>query len=352
MTLSPVFRSQDAVRALIASGHFESLAPSISAEREYTRALRRLLDDVISERFLSNEEESDDDIEFLQEHFFLILFDSIFRSLDCPPHRLKMYGILNLTLKGMIVAGDNLFDGEAKMDLPLKLGEGPRFLSIMQLLCFDHLMVRVFETNPEHGSPDQVVRFRRELLTRLARIGTLEGSEEAGRDEILPVQEMVDRVHRVRGGQLFSLSMIAPLIWEDPVTLDRWRKATDGIARLGTAFQIVDDLTDFEFDLKRRSHNLLAAQIHHHGSPDEKSTLTRLRGGSKPDGATAEEHFADSAKTILTLARHEAEAGFEALAGVGFWFPPQDAEMFIRAIAGDAGDRRMHAVANAAQPAL
>ena len=94
------------------------------------------------------------------------------------------------------------------------------------------------------------------------------------------------------------------------------------------------------------------AQIHHHGSPDEKSTLTKLRAGSKPDSATVEEHFADSAKTILSLARNEAEAGFETLAGVGFWFPPQDAEMFIRAIAGDAGDRRMHAVANAAQPAL
>ena len=167
MTLSPVFRSQDAVRALIASGHFESLGPSISAEREYTRALRELLDDVISERFLSNEEESDDDIEFLQEHFFLILFDSVFRSLECPPDRLRMYGILNLCLKGMVVAGDNLFDSEAKMDLPLKLGDGPRFVSIMQLLCFDHLMVRVFETNAERCSAEQVVRFRRELLTSL-----------------------------------------------------------------------------------------------------------------------------------------------------------------------------------------
>ena len=94
MTLSPVFRSQDAVRALIASGHFESLRPSVSAEREYTRALRELLNDVISERFLRNEDESDDDIEFLQDHFFLILFDSVFRSLECPPELRSCFGHL------------------------------------------------------------------------------------------------------------------------------------------------------------------------------------------------------------------------------------------------------------------
>ena len=346
MTLCPVFRSADAVQMLRSKGYFDLLAPSINAEREYKRMLIALLDDVIDSRYIKQAEESDD-ITFLQEHFFLVLFDAVYRALDCPPDRLTTYGLLNLCIKGMVVAGDNLFDDEAKMDLPLELGAGPRFASIVQMLSFDHLVMRVFE---EHGSTFKgggIVRFRRDLLSSLASIGTLEGSEEAGVGSIPPVDEMIQKVHRVRGGQLFSLAFIAPRIGEGDQQLDRWRTAAEGIACLGTAFQIVDDLTDFEFDLTRRSHNILSAQIVHAGTTQERAAFEQLHDEGTRHLVSVENTFAESARSILHKARTEAEEGFRTLARCGFWFPPEDAELFIRAIAGDAGEARMQAVAGA-----
>lgn len=344
MTLSPVFRSQDAVESLISRGHFEALGSSIVAEHEYERMLRDLLEGIIAPSYIGPVSEAGDDIEFLQKHFFLILFDSVYRSLGCPADRLTTYGLINLCLKGIIVSGDNLFDGEAKMDLPLNLGDGERFASIMQLLCFDHLVMRVLEAHASRFSGEKVLRFRREMLTCLASIGTLEGSEEKGLDEILPVETMIEHVHRVRGGRLFSLAFIAPFIREDTSDLDRWRTARKGIAHLGTAFQIVDDLTDFEFDLTRRSHNLLAAQITHHGSAQERTAFERMRSEGALRTGTVEATFGDSAGAVLELAQGEAELGFADLAAIGFWFPPDDASLFIRAIAGDAGEHRMRAI--------
>ena len=47
---------------------------------------------------------------------------------------------------------------------------------------------------------------------------------------------------------------------------------------------------------------------------------------------------------MLERARIEAERGFNDLAELGFWFPPSDAALFVRAIAGDAGDARIDAL--------
>jgi len=45
---------------------------------------------------------------------------------------------------------------------------------------------------------------QREVTSRMADIGALEGSEEAGVEDISDVDTMVERVHRVRGGQLMK----------------------------------------------------------------------------------------------------------------------------------------------------
>ncbi len=345
MTLAPVFRSADAVEALSEKGHLDRLADAIAAERAYESRIHTLLRDVLAAEFLQDNTPETDDITFLQEHFFLILFDAVFRALGCPSDRLNLYGQLNLCLKGQVVAGDNLFDNESKLDLPLNLGDGARFTSIMQLLCFDHLIARVFETHDEKLPTDRIAEFRRELLTALARIGTLEGSEERGVETILPVDEMIDKVHRVRGGQLFALAFIAPSVFEPATDREKWQIANRGISALGTAFQIVDDVTDFEFDITRQSHNLLFAQITHHGTSDEKAAFERIRANDKSGIDTVEATFAHAARAVLDIAKSEARRGFADLASLGFWFPPEDADLFIRAIAGDAGETRMEALA-------
>ena len=61
---------------------------------------------------------------------------------------------------------------------------------------------------------------------------------------------------------------------------------------------------------------------------------------------TLEEHFAGPASAILDLARRDAEKGFRCWQDLGFWFPPEDAGLFIRAIAGDRGYERVRDVVN------
>lgn len=354
MTLSPVFRSTEAVRLLEEKGVWEKLAPSMEAQARAVNALYQDLTKVVDGRFLedvgrvpeSGEMESPEGLAFLQEYFFLILFRSLFESLGVGTRRLDFYTELNFCIKGTITAADNLFDDQAKSLLPLKEGSGPRFLSILQLMSFERLIRRACDRAADagvisHGDTHEILKG---LLDRMAEIGELEGSEEGGVDDIPTPEEMVARVHEVRGGALFALAFVAPSVLEAGGLGKAFAEAEPAVARLGTAFQIVDDLTDFEFDVGRRSHNLLVAQIHHHGSEEEKAALDEIRErGSVPEGIV-EGLFKRSARAVLERAYEEAETSFERLLDLGYWFPANLGREVVHAIVGLEGVARMEAL--------
>jgi hypothetical protein len=288
---------------------------------------------------------------FLQEYFFLILFRSVFASLGVPRERLGLYTELNFCIKGTITAADNLFDDQAKSLLPLSDRAGPRFMSILQLMAFERLSRRVLDRGQEAAALITADRDRiqRGLLDRMAEIGALEGSEEGGVSEVLSPDDMVDAVHRVRGGALFALAFVAPSVLERGETAKKMTRAESAIARLGTAFQIVDDLTDFELDLARRSHNLLVAQIEHAGSREERTELERARAEAATAGGVTpgivEGPFKRSARVVLGRAYEESHAALAGLAELGFWLEPELAEEVVHAIVGLDGTRRMGALA-------
>jgi hypothetical protein len=355
MTLSPVFRSPAAVHLLREEGIWDRLGPAIASQARGVRTVHEDLRELLDESFLDElppvpEDGADagpDALPFLQEYFFLILFRSLFESLGIAPGRLELYAQLNFCVKGTITAADNLFDEQAKSLLPLDAGKGSRFLSILQLMCFERLIRRVLDRGVDAGElgPDSRDRILKGLLDQMARIGRLEGSEEGGVSEIPKPEAMVERVHGVRGGALFALAFVAPSVLEEGGTLERVREAEPAVARLGTAFQIVDDLTDFEFDLGRRSHNLLVAQVHHHGTPGERSRLAELWTGKTPARGIVEGPFRDAARAVLERAYGEARASFRALARLGFWFPESLADEVVHAIVGLEGVRRMERLA-------
>lgn len=356
MTLSPVFRSTTAVRLLRDEGVWERLAPDIAGQARAVEDLRGELPSLIDDRFTTEgkelpgleDVETSRGLEFLQEFFFLILFRSIFRSLGVSEERLSLYAELDFCIKGTITAADNLFDDQSKSLLPLRSGRGSRYLSILQLMCFERLLRRALDRGRLAGvveQPAQVTAIQKGLMTRMAEIGELEGSEEGGVEDIPSPDQMIQRVHRVRGGALFALAFVAPRILEDGDVATRLSRAEAAVARLGTAFQIVDDLTDFEFDLGRRSHNLLVAQIHHHGTDSERETLKDLlEGRASVAEGLVEEAFRGSARTVLQGAYEEARASFESLEDLGFWFPPRLADEVVRAIVGLDGVARMESL--------
>jgi hypothetical protein len=354
MTLSPVFRSPAAVELLRAQGVWAALAPAIDSQARAVAAIYDDLTAVVDPRFLQEphplpvpgDTESEVALGFLQDYFFLILFRSLFESLGVPSNRLQLYSELNFCIKGTITAADNLFDDQAKSLLPLKEGTGPRFMSILQLMAFERLVRRAGDRGVDQGvlSASQRDQVLRGLLGLMAEIGELEGSEEGGVDEIPPPDEMVDRVHRIRGGALFALSFVAPGVIEEGDVAAAMSVAEPAIARLGTAFQIVDDLTDFEFDVGRRSHNLLVSEIWHHGSPEERSALEAILQEGQGTQGMVEGRFRRSARAVLERAYSEARASFAALEELGFWLPPRLADEIVHAIVGLDGVARMEAL--------
>ena len=351
MTLSPVFRSTEAVQMLEEQGIWKRLRPSIEAQADAVRAIYDDLECVIGSSYrqapkpLPYLEETDvaRELEFLQEYFFLILFRSIFESLGIPLERLGFYSELNFCIKGTITAADNIFDDQEKSLLPLRDGIGQRYMSIMQLMCFERLMRRACDRATASGAIDseKTASISLGLMDEMCAIGKLEGSEEGGVYEIPEPEAMVENVHRIRGGALFSLAFVALREIETGETQKTIDKAQEAIAQLGTAFQIVDDLTDFEFDLGRKSHNLLVSQIHHCGGDEEKKKLDALWNGEKPEENMVEEIFRNSAKAVLDLARNESRAGFQTLSDLGYWFPVKLSDEFVHAIVGLDGVARM-----------
>lgn len=354
MTLSPVFRSPEAVRLLADQGVWTRLAPDMEAQASAVRVVYDDLRSVLGPDFRTDpphvpsadEVSTPDGLRFLQEYFFLILFRSIFGSLGVPDDRLQVYTELNFCIKGTITAADNIFDDQAKSLLPLADHAGSRFMSILQLMSFERLLRVVLDRAVADGVIDAggVAPIQRALMDRMASIGVLEGSEEGGVDDIPHPDVMVETVHRIRGGSLFALAFAAPSVLEAGAMAEKMGDAESAIARLGTAFQIVDDLTDFEFDVGRRSHNLLVAQIRHEGTPQERAALEPLWSDGSVPADVVEEVFATSARAVLERAYTEARAAFTALRALDHWFEPGLAEEVVHAIVGLDGVARMEAL--------
>lgn len=358
MTLSPVFRSPSAVQLLAEQGVWRRLAPDMVALSEAVRRVYTDFEGLIDERFRTAEPHvptaaevtTPEGLHFLQEYFFLILFRSIFGSLGVPEDRLQTYTELNFCIKGTVTAADNLFDDQAKSLLPLADHAGSRFMSILQLMSFERLLRNVLDRASEAGivAADQRAAVQRTLMDRMASIGVLEGSEEGGVREIPHPDLMVETVHRVRGGSLFALAFGAPSVLESGPMREKMATAERSIAQLGTAFQIVDDLTDFEFDVQRRSHNLLVSQVHHLGSEAERAALAPLWDGAEVPVGVVESLFRDSARAVLERAYGEARSAFAGLAALGHWFDPSLADEVVHAIVGLEGVTRMETLAEQA----
>jgi len=343
------------VQLLEEHGVWTRLEGDVEAQAEAVRIVQADLRTLIAEQFLTevplvpsaDEVMTPEGLRFLQEYFFLILFRSIFTSVGVPEARLKLYTELNFCIKGTITAADNIFDDQAKTLLPLAPNTGARFMSILQLMSFERLLRRVLERGrvKEVLSGAECDAIQRELLDRMASIGRLEGSEEKGVKEILEPEVMLESVHRVRGGDLFALAFAATTVLEEGGLGEKLCIAEHAVAQLGTAFQIVDDLTDFEVDVGRRSNNLLVSQIHHHGSKEEKETLVRLWADGEVSEGIVESLFLNSAGSVLDMAYSEARAAFTGLSDLGYWFDPSLAEQVVQAIVGLDGVRRMESLA-------
>ena len=335
MTLSPVFRSNESIDFLREEGYWEKFEPSLDLQKNTRKNIASL---VMKHYPIISVDSKLNDLKIFEDDFFLIFFNSLLEGKVSNP---LWYSMFNYCVRGKITAADNLFDDEVKETLPFRNDIQGKLRSLLELTMYEQLFS--YLGNYLGMNMNRYIEIKRKLDNKMLEIGKLEGSEEEGVNEVLEVEEMVERVHRVRGGKLFELAMVAPKILE-PVS-DYLDFVGEALNDIGTAFQIVDDITDFEFDLGRRSHNLVVSEIYHHGSQKERETLDVFlkQRGSGPKDAV-ENHFLYSTSRVVQRAYALTKKGFEKLQEIGFWYKPEHAEQFVNSILGERGDLRIKRV--------
>ncbi len=353
MTLAPVFRSGELFELLEQKGLSGRFDEAVERMFQGVGCIHRDLVNVIDAEFIEElnapptlADDPKEAAQFLRKYFFLILFSAVFDHIGIEKKRLALYAELSYCIMGTIGAADNLFDSEGKRFLPLKEVKGSVYASILQLMCFERLSMRAGARSVEAGElkPGVWDEALKRLLSAMATIGKLEGDEEEGCDEILTPDAMVEGVHAIRGGMLFALATIAPAIIEGDDTVVKLGQVQGAFQKLGTAFQLVDDITDFEFDLKRKSHNIMVAEVFHNGTDVERAALKRLMDEPEAAGSEVEDVFAASARRALETARRLTVESLEELEQLGFWFPTELADIVIKGIVADHGTERMESL--------
>jgi len=146
MTLSPVFRSDEAVQILRSAGVWSRLDSAARGQADAINRIKQDLPLILDSRYIDTGRLAADPgeavgIEFVQEFFFLILFRSVLQTVGIKTEDLGLCCELNFCIKGTITAADNLFDDQDKALLPLKLGQGSRLRSILHLLALEQPVV-------------------------------------------------------------------------------------------------------------------------------------------------------------------------------------------------------------------
>lgn len=252
--------------------------------------------------------------EYFERNIFSILFLSLFRWLGIPEPRVLGYGLILHALRGVVTATDNILDDESKGALRIRGGRGHVLPNVMLLLLQSGLLFEVLgELVPD---PASRVRVQGRIISALQAIAHEEGEEEQVVEGVLDPDELLDRIHRYRGGQLLELAFVAPVALE----MDRagdLRVASSSVHRIGLGLQILDDITDLALDVQARNHNILRSWIVCRG-PDGPCMDGALRGLPFADLERPWKTFPGATQAVLERATAEARAGFAALGRLGY----------------------------------
>jgi|WetSurMetagenome_2_1015567.scaffolds.fasta_scaffold20445_3 hypothetical protein len=201
----------------------------------------------------------------IRNNFFSMIFlYSYHRAGVSEKHRV-IYAAINQCLRGIVTGCDNILDDEYKKTLDTDLPEGgTRFRSVLDIMVSDrvifHILCKAME--PESFSRDAVLKACDVSLHGLLQSGVQEATEEAGIARILYPDEILSMVHHYKTGLLFQAPWAVPRLFETvpPDSMDRMMKS---LYDIGMGCQILDDITDLSFDMKRHRHNYVLSLLYH-----------------------------------------------------------------------------------------
>lgn len=257
---------------------------------------------------------------YWERNFFSILFVSIFQSMGIEERNVRHYAAIIHTVRGIVTATDNILDDEAKGAFLVDLRAGrvlPNVLSILMQSSVLHEALRDVTQDD-----DDAQRAWGALIDLLYAIGEEESGEESDIEEVLPPKRLLDEIHRFRGANLLLLAFVVPEL-NEPDFATPMAHAKAGVFRIGLALQILDDLADFEEDLRRRNHNMLRSWLVHGVGRDGQGNRAAPITDAELSACTVEQlkaphvTYPRATGEVMVLAIELALRGFDRLHEAG-----------------------------------
>ena len=127
------------------------------------------------------------------------------------------------------------------------------------------------------------------MFDALLAIGEREAEEGEGTGGMLKRENVIETVHRYRGGNLLRL-----------------------------ALQAIDNVTDFYLDIRGIKRNYLVSSIRFEGTDEERRLLEEIMDGNGGEETPVETVFRRSTRRVLRRAMGEAHKGLDLLVRAGF----------------------------------
>jgi hypothetical protein len=253
---------------------------------------------------------------YWERNFFSILFVSIFQAMGIEESRVRHYASIIHMVRGIVTATDNILDDESKGAVIVDLRAGKVLPNVLcMLLQAGELQSSIRRVMSDDAAAEYAWGI---LLDQLYAIGEEESSEENAIEHVLPPKRLLDEIHRFRGANLLLLAFAVPSL-NEPELAEAIGHAKAGVFRIGLALQILDDLADFEEDIRRRNHNVLRSWLVHgvgedaKGGPAQPVADATLSAHSPEQLAAPHELYPQATGEVMVMAIEIALTGFDRL---------------------------------------
>jgi hypothetical protein len=251
--------------------------------------------------------------QYWQRNFFSTLFLSIFDAIGISPERQHCYGKILHAVRGIVTVTDNILDDERKGSVWIDLGNAKVLPNVLLLLLETGVLAELLR---DLSDDRRVISSTwQALMHAMYALGAEESGEEARVEDVLTPARLLDEVHRFRGGGLLCLAFVAPEINERHLSREI-QLAKSAVSHIGLALQVIDDITDFDEDMRALNHNMLRSWIVHR-QPDGPSTDVDLQALSSDVRREPELHFRTATHQVMSMAIDMAVDGFVSLQRLG-----------------------------------
>lgn len=250
----------------------------------------------------------------IEHNFFSTLFLYSYFRCGIRRERRVLYAAVNQCLRGMVTGCDNLLDDEYKVTLETDLPKtATRFRSVLDIMVSERVLFELLLSQSVRSQItfDEARESVRSSLHALTLSGAQEATEEAGIEgRRLRPDEVLTDVHHYKTGLLFQCPWAVPLVLEKPRP-GMAGQVNDALYHIGIGCQLLDDMVDLVYDVKKRRHNFVASMIEWTEEKNGRRLLTELAASPSAEGL--ETALADFYREAYDTAVRYLEEGMEQL---------------------------------------